>query len=227
MKQNKCNLVIAEMNDLIHVPVVELGEKLVNLTKTLKHCVCVYQQQDMVPYVGEDLWVRESVAIKLQIIIDKLEIIYPSYYLKIVYGYRHPDIQEFYFERRKKQVIIDNPDLDNDAINEIVNTMTAFPLTAGHPTGGAIDLTLCIKDGTEIDMGTGISDFRDKEKINTYSENLTNFQKFNREILHDFMVKEEFAPYYGEWWHFSYGDREWAFFYKKPNAIYDKVFFRI
>ncbi|MDR3125675.1 MAG: hypothetical protein LBU20_01195 [Candidatus Nomurabacteria bacterium] len=27
------------------------------------------------------------------------------------------------------------------------------------------------------------------------------------------MMSQGFAPYDGEWWHFSYGDREWAAWY--------------
>ena len=37
------------------------------------------------------------------------------------------------------------------------------------------------------------------------------------------MLEQEFAPYDGEWWHFSYGDREWAFYYKKEKALYKQV----
>ena len=37
------------------------------------------------------------------------------------------------------------------------------------------------------------------------------------------MMKEACAPYDGEWWHFSYGDKEWAFYYKKEEALYDQI----
>jgi len=45
----------------------------------------------------------------------------------------------------------------------------------------------------------------------------------NRILLRYLLKKQGFAPYDGEWWHFSYGDREWAFYYKKKNAIYGQV----
>lgn len=32
-----------------------------------------------------------------------------------------------------------------------------------------------------------------------------------------------FTPFDGEYWHFSYGDRERAFYYDQPHAIYDQV----
>lgn len=42
-------------------------------------------------------------------------------------------------------------------------------------------------------------------------------------LLRDCMLTAGFAPYDGEWWHFSYGERDWAHYYKKPNAIYGQV----
>lgn len=33
-------------------------------------------------------------------------------------------------------------------------------------------------------------------------------------------LEENFAPYYGEWCHFSYGDREWAAFYGQAKTLY-------
>jgi D-alanyl-D-alanine dipeptidase len=46
----------------------------------------------------------------------------------------------------------------------------------------------------------------------------------NRQLLRYVMLSAGFAPFDGEWWHFSYGDREWAFYYKKPYAIYNQLF---
>ena len=226
MKDSNLNLKIATFKDLLLVRTLESGEKMINISNTLKNCICIYQQSDMFLYVGNDLWVRESVANKLQKIADNLKKSYPELFLKVVYGFRHPEIQEFYFIRRKNSLKLVNKNMGEETLNELVNTMTAYPETAGHPTGGAVDITICTENN-ELDMGTRISDFSDPEKIKTYCDYLNNEQKRNRKILHDLMVSEEFAPYYGEWWHFSFGDKEWAFFYSKPCAIYGKIDFRI
>ena len=37
------------------------------------------------------------------------------------------------------------------------------------------------------------------------------------------MLEEGFAPYDGEWWHFSFGDKEWAFYYKKDKALFNQI----
>ena len=42
-------------------------------------------------------------------------------------------------------------------------------------------------------------------------------------ILRKIMLEVGFAPYDGEWWHFSYGDREWAYYYKKYKYLYPQV----
>lgn len=46
-----------------------------------------------------------------------------------------------------------------------------------------------------------------------------------RQLLRRAMMSAGFAPFDGEWWHFSYGDKEWARFYRRPGALYDQVAF--
>ena len=75
-------------------------------------------------------------------------------------------------------------------------------------------------EGQEVDMGGHIAEFKCPELIPTYSPMATPEQAKWRHLLHDLMIEEGFAPFYGEWWHFSYGDKEWAVFYQQPAAIY-------
>lgn len=215
-------LKIAKYHDLLKIKTKENKEDLVNISKMLSECFCEYKKKDMYPYVGNDLWVRKEVALKLNKALKRLKKNSPELTFKIVYGYRHPEIQELYFYERKKIIKSKNPDLDEESLNELVNIMTAYPYTAGHPTGGAIDITICNKAGRNIDMGTEISDFSNLDKVKTFYSGLTIKQKTNRLLLHNLMIKEGFAPYYEEWWHFSYGDKEWAWFYNKNYAIYGK-----
>jgi D-alanyl-D-alanine dipeptidase len=107
------------------------------------------------------------------------------------------------------------------------HNFVAVPSVAGHPTGGAVDATIVDAQGKELDMGTKIGDFSDPEKIKTFSKKISKKQLKNRLLLHEVMVKEGFAPFYGEWWHFSYGDREWACFYGKKRSIYSPIEFKI
>ena len=75
-------------------------------------------------------------------------------------------------------------------------------------------------------MGSSIANYSNLDIIKTYAAGLSANQIANRRRLHDAMIAEGFAPFYGEWWHFSYGDREWAAFYGR-TALYGPVDFRI
>jgi zinc D-Ala-D-Ala dipeptidase len=171
--------------------------------------------------LGDRFYLRESVISKLILAQDKLQKIKPNAFFRVVYGYRHPDVQITYFQERKYEVSFKYPNITEDELIFKTHLLTAFPDVAGHCTGGAIDITIEDENG-EIDMGCKIADFS-SNLIETYSDGLTDEQIKNREILRNVLIEQDFAPFDGEWWHFSYGDREWAFFYNKNNAIYDKI----
>jgi len=164
------------------------------------------------------------VAQKLNKASDCLRSVNPDYRLKIVYGYRHPTVQEKYFIKRKGDLRRQCPDLSENELDEVTHNFVAIPEIAGHITGGAIDVTIADVNG-EADMGTGIADYTDPKKIKTFSEHISKTQSANRQLLHDILVQQDFAPFYGEWWHFSYGDREWAAFYGKKKSLYSPLDF--
>lgn len=181
-----------------------------------------YIKRDMVPITGNTIYVRDTIAKKL----TRIEAVLRNkgYRLKVVYGYRHPRVQQKYFETRRAAISKRYPELNGDALDRFTHNFVAVPAIAGHPAGAAVDLTIIDTNGDPLDMGTDIADYTDEEKIKTFADNLTKQQVANRKLLHDLMVKEGFAPFYGEWWHFSYGDREWAAFYNK-KALYSAVEF--
>ena len=178
----------------------------------------------MLPITGEIIYVRDSVARKLASVEAYLR--KQGYCLRVVYGYRHPDIQMAYFTKRKYEIAKEKPGISDKDLESYVHNFVAVPDIAGHPTGAAIDATLTTLDGDEVDMGSAIADYSDEDIIKTQADGLTSEQIKNRKLLHDAMVGEGFAPFYGEWWHFSYGDREWAAFYEK-EALYDIIDFTI
>lgn len=208
---------------LFNSPLKDSSEPLVSVATYNATISYQYIKEDMIPITGDVIHVRDTVAKKLARVEEELRT--KGYCLKVAYGYRHPDIQRLYFEARKAAIIESGNAPSNDTLDVYVHNFVAVPDIAGHPTGGALDLTLVTLDGFSVDMGTGIADYSDEERIQTYAKGLTDEQRENRRILHDAMVAEGFAPFYGEWWHFSYGDREWAAFYKK-TALYGAVDFK-
>ncbi|MDO8261133.1 MAG: M15 family metallopeptidase, partial [Candidatus Magasanikbacteria bacterium] len=180
-----------------------------------------YFKNDMLPFFNGKIIVRKNVAKMLADI--NLQLREKGLGLTVAYGLRLLEIQKKYFSERYLAVKLENPELNEDELREKTHSMSASPDVAGHPTGGAVDLSLYnLESGENLDMGGRIADFSDK-RIETFSDGLSEAQKENRKILHDAMIEVGFCPFYGEWWHFCYGDREWAFFYDKQCAIYNQV----
>ena len=113
----------------------------------------------------------------------------------------------------------------NDADEKTPN-VNVCPICMGHPgtlpviNKKAVEHVLRV--GTSI--GGEIADFSYLDRLSTYSSVVSLEQTNRRLLLHDLMIAEGFAPFYGEWWHFAYGDREWATFYHLSEALYSPVF---
>jgi D-alanyl-D-alanine dipeptidase len=67
-----------------------------------------------------------------------------------------------------------------------------------HSTGGAVDLTLSDVDGEELAMGTGATG----ENVRVAA---------NRQLLGTALTAVGLVNYPPAWWHWSHGDRYWAF----------------
>jgi zinc D-Ala-D-Ala dipeptidase len=212
---------VVTYQELLTIGAGENGEPLVSLNEQIS---CAYMWFDMLPITGETVYVRSSVANRLIAVQEKLQRSHPEYFLKVFYGYRHPSIQEKYFNNVKEEIKYRHPDKIGAELDAIVHNYIAVPQVAGHPTGGAVDVTITSRDG-DIPMGSGAEDFSDAEKMKTFSNTVGEVVQRNRLLLHDLMREEGFAPFYGEWWHFSYGDKEWAYFYGKKESLYSPIDF--
>lgn len=212
---------IATVQQLKAVPIQDCGEPLVSLNECSSHLLCRYMRAGS----GlQGILVRASVSEKLIRVEKTLQEINPAYALLIADGYRSLPYQEEYFLSEFLKKVREMQGKTIGEIIEATHLFVALPSVAGHPTGGAIDLTIA-QDGVELDMGGAIADFTRPELLPTHSPHATSAQKKLRLTLHDAMIKEGFAPFYGEWWHFSYGDREWAAFYNRPRAPYAPLSF--
>ena len=143
-----------------------------------------------------------------------------GYRLHIYQIYRSPETQtnrrnELYEQLKQKY-----PDYDETEILRLLNIGIAG-VGGGHQTGGAVDMSLCDKEGRELDMGTQYSEHNQKTKTRCMA--LTDEQRRNRRVLVDAMQRAGFVNYPAEWWHFSYGDKMWAAYSSKKSALYDIV----
>lgn len=205
--------------DLIGVPVKPIKENLVPIT-SVKNLTTKPVNNDMQAYTGDLIFVRESVLAKLTKAASLLAKSNPELQLQVVYGYRALSIQRRLFFKYKKQL---EKEFTGIELLEATHRLIAVPEIAGHPTGGAVDIQIT-QSGKPLDMGTLIWEFT-KDSFN-FSPFISKEAKNNRRLLRKVMMQVEFAPFDGEWWHFSYGDKEWAKYYDKEFALYSQLEFR-
>lgn len=213
---------VLKYRDLKKIQTGTSQEPLVSLNAFCPDIACCYQKRDMYKYLGNQILVRKRLAGKLGRANLQLGKLLPGAKLRIVYGYRHPEVQKKYFDRIMKEISGKYKRLGQNQLIALAHNFVASPDVAGHTTGGAIDVTI-EKNGRELNLGTRIADYSNPEKIKTFSRTISQEQARLRKLLHDVLLKQGLAPFYGEWWHFSYGDREWACFYGKKRALYAEV----
>jgi D-alanyl-D-alanine dipeptidase len=206
--------------DLVGVPVQPVQEKLVPIMASSSLTVKPINSE-MRTYTGDLIYVRESVLDRLGQAAKLLVKSQPGLQLQVVYGYRALSVQQKLFQKYKQQL---ETKYEGDALFEATHRLIAVPEIAGHPTGGAVDIQI-VKAGKPIDMGTSIWEFV-KDSF-TFSPFISKVAQDSRQLLRKVMMEAGFAPFDGEWWHFSYGDKEWAKYYQKPYALYEQTEFNV
>jgi len=209
--------------EIANVPTKPINESLVPISQT-KLLLTKQIEPSMLEITGEAIYVRETLAKMLNKASKGLDVFSNDLQLEVVYGYRHPSIQKANFNKLKQKIGKKHPEYTDLELLEATNRFVAAPGNAGHPTGGAVDLRV-LKGGQQLEMGTAYREFVPDTYVFSPFNSKKNWQ--NRQMLRRVMLACGFAPYDGEWWHFSYGDKEWAAFYAQPQAIYGQLDFRI
>jgi len=199
--------------DLAKVPVRDNGEPLVPATADPARAVLTGNLKSP--------WIRSGALQRLRVAAQSLREQNPRHSLLVWDAHRLMSVQVAGFEKYTKIFGEKHPHLTGDDLAEYVHRHVAVPSVAGHPTGGAVDVTIA-EDGEPIDMGHIYADFESPQYI-AFAEGLTEPQRRNRARLREAMVHAGFAPFNGEWWHFSYGDAEWAALWGEPAAIYKQL----
>ena len=168
-------------------------------------------------------YVRESVAAKLLLAQKSLPSGLAFYFSE---GHRPITLQKQMFDDYCAHLAAAHPDWDTARLTQEATKFIAMPQDVPpHSTGGAIDITLMDVNGRELDMGSILDDLPDQNEGRnfTYAENISAVGKANREILIAALSTAGFVNYPAEWWHWSYGDKYWAYHAQQPHAIYGSV----
>ncbi len=204
--------------DYVEVPIKSCDEVLLPIPTTANLTTSPIDE-DMLPYTAHQIYVRQTVLEKLSQAAELLSSQDPTMELEVVYGYRTKEIQMNLFEKCQAEL---KQRFSEAELPEAVHKYIASPEVAGHPTGGAVDIQI-LKDRKPLDFGTKIWELVNDSL--TFSPFISIEAWYNRQLLRRIMMSVGFAPFDGEWWHFSYGDKEWAKYYEKPFALYEQLDF--
>lgn len=143
------------------------------------------------------------------------EELFISYSEKIIRDFHLEDVSK---EEQVKKIsqFVANPIRDEE-----------FP--PAHTTGGAVDVTIADADGNLLEMGTGFDAFSVATRAAYYeskeAEGLPDAEviRNNRRMLYHIMKKAGFSNLPSEWWHYEFGDMNWAHITGQP-AKYRGIF---
>lgn len=148
-------------------------------------------------------------------------------------GYRSLSLQKQLFEKYFLKIQQLHPEWPHDTVFT-ESTKLVSPLVnedgseniPPHSTGGAVDLYLIDKDGNTIPMGIALKDWADDREgvlSLTASSRISGEAQNYRKIMKDALETAGFVNYPTEYWHWSYGDRYWAYHTGHPYAHYNVI----
>lgn len=148
-------------------------------------------------------------------------------------GYRSLGLQKKLFEGRyakvralhpdwsKEQIFVDTTKLVSPVINQ--DGSKNIP---PHSTGAAFDIYLVDDSGKPVDMGIHPKNWMadaDGSLSRTDSLKVSDQARQYRQVMSKALSAVGFANYPTEYWHWSYGDRYWAYQKGKMKALYGSV----
>ena len=146
------------------------------------------------------------------------------YQLVIRAGHRPIAVQRRLVKECAADYKRDNPGISDEEALKHARTFVSDPdiTLPPHVCGAAVDVEVMnTSSGEYLDFGSGLND--DNERSFLYYPDLTEEQKANRLMLVTAMLDAGLASCKPEWWHFSYGDQVWAWFYGEQNSLYSPI----
>lgn len=209
---------------VLAVNIVDNGESMIDL---MNQTVIAYGPSAEIPNNTDYTKMRKTVYEKLtqaQSLLPKglhfcLYEAYRSLSLqKLLFDTRYDKLQKLYPQWSQREIFVETTRLISPVIN-----LDGSKNIPPHSTGSAIDVYLINDQGESIDMGIHPKDWmqdNDGSLSLTASQIISKEAQQNRQIMSEALLAVGFANYTAEYWHWSYGDRYWAFHKKQPYAIY-------
>jgi D-alanyl-D-alanine dipeptidase len=169
----------------------------------------------------DGVYVRSELLARLQKVADSLD---DRYKLIVRAGHRPIDVQKRLLRECMQDYKQDNPGVSDEEALEHARTFVSDPdvMLPPHCSGAAIDVDLMnVETNTFVDFGSPIN--IDDDISYLHYQDISAEQKENRMLLLAAMLDQGLASTAFEWWHFSYGDEVWAWFYHNPDCLYGLI----
>lgn len=201
------------------IPAVDQGEPMIDLGRVFPQLRVDAERRFVQKKSQSIFWVRRQVG---EMLVRAQAALPAGISLLIKECYRPLWVQKISFDGYCAELRKQFPDWDEQRIFNECCRLNAPLDVAPHSTGGAVDLTLIDHQGRWLEMGTEFNaePLATDGATYTRAENISVEAKKNRRFLIEAMTQSGFVNYPTEWWHWSYGDKYWAFMTKTPAALY-------
>lgn len=224
MKNSKNIKIFIADQRVTSIPIKGISEPLVDLAK----------QNIIYYYKAANNTKEQSVKLRLTVyekLIKAQQALPDGLYFCVYEGYRSLADQSRLFIKKFAQLYLEDPNSDYEnlfiktmqLVSPVINIDGSLNVPP-HVTGAAFDIFLVNKIGEPLDMGIHPQD--SAQDVNgvlsaTLSDSISMQAKIYRKIMYNTLIKFDFINYFTEYWHWSYGDRFWAYHKNSPHALYD------
>lgn len=217
--------------EVLAIPIIECHEPLIDIKdyKELQYG----QPPECELTAGCYTKIRKTVFEKLCQVQSDLP---KGWHIRLYEGFRSLEVQQMLFSQEYKRVAAcfpkENPQFlfyeTTRLVSPVINLDGSKNIPA-HNTGGAVDIEIVADNGLLIDMGMAVKDWChvNPEICLAECDYINKTAQQNRKVLLEVMRAHNFINYPTEWWHFSYGDRYWAYHQSVKEALYgsaDRLF---
>lgn len=213
--------------EILAVPIKECGEPLIELRT---QDIIAFGPSPEIPNNTDYTKMRKSVYERLVAAQNRLP---KGLRLRVYEALRSLDLQQMLFDNYHAKIKTANPGLTTAEIFKETTRLVSPVINADgsknippHSTGAAVDVYLIDEQGTVLDMGIRTEDWAqdlDGSISVTDSTKISPAAQQYRKIMSEVLTQAGFVNYPTEYWHWSYGDRYWAYFKQQAYAIYDSV----
>jgi D-alanyl-D-alanine dipeptidase len=217
------------------VPIVENGEPVVP-AHLCPECVVVLRQYYLEGIDGAlpEAYLREGSFRRL---VSAARCLPTGYRMVLLDGWRPVRLQQGLFNAYLGRLMDKCPNADEEELRVMASKFVALPSNdaaspSPHLTGGAVDCSIADPDGVMLDMGSDFDETSERSASRWFEDRLEAGKALserersmmrNRRLLHAVMRQAGFTNYPDEWWHFDFGNQNWALLSGAANAFYGPV----